>query len=255
MLKRFLQHHFLFEELVKRDFKKKYKGTVLGMAWSILSPLLTLLVMRLVFTNFFGQGMEHYTTYLFCGNLLFSYFSESTGQGMASLMGNLSIFSKVNVPKYMFLFSKNVQTLINFGLTLCVFFVFCIIDGITFTWKFILLLYPIACLVLFNLGMGLILSAMFVFFRDTKYLWTVFTQLLMYMSAIFYTVNSFSPLAQKLFHLNPMYVYIKYFRLIVIDATVPSIWMHLLAIGYALLAFAVGALVYKKNNHKFLYYT
>lgn len=255
MLKRFLQHHFLFEELVKRDFKKKYKGTVLGMAWSILSPLLTLLVMRLVFTNFFGQGMEHYTTYLFCGNLLFSYFSESTGQGMASLMGNLSIFSKVNVPKYMFLFSKNVQTLINFGLTLCVFFVFCIIDGITFTWKFILLLYPIACLVLFNLGMGLILSAMFVFFRDTKYLWTVFTQLLMYMSAIFYTVNSFSPLAQKLFHLNPMYVYIKYFRLIVIDATVPSIWMHLLAIGYAVLAFAVGALVYKKNNHKFLYYT
>lgn len=255
MLKRFLQHHFLFEELVKRDFKKKYKGTVLGMAWSILSPLLTLLVMRLVFTNFFGQGMEHYTTYLFCGNLLFSYFSESTSQGMASLMGNLSIFSKVNVPKYMFLFSKNVQTLINFGLTLCVFFVFCIIDGITFTWKFILLLYPIACLVLFNLGMGLILSAMFVFFRDTKYLWTVFTQLLMYMSAIFYTVNSFSPLAQKLFHLNPMYVYIKYFRLIVIDATVPSIWMHLLAIGYAVLAFAVGALVYKKNNHKFLYYT
>ncbi len=255
MLKRFMQHHFLFEELVKRDFKKKYKGTVLGMAWSVLSPLFTLLVMRLVFTNFFGQGMEHYTTYLFCGNLIFSYFSESTGQGMTSLMGNLNIFSKVNVPKYLFLFSKNVQTLINFGLTLCVFFVFCILDGITFTWKFILLLYPIACLVLFNLGMGLILSAMFVFFRDIKYLWTVFTQLLMYMSAIFYTVNTFSPLAQKLFHINPMYVYIKYFRLIVIDATVPSIWMHLLAIGYAVLAFAIGAIIYKKNNHKFLYYT
>ena len=111
MFNKLLRHQFLFEELVKRDFKKKYKRTVLGMAWSVLSPLLMLLVMRLVFTQFFGRGMEHYTTYLFCGNLVFSYFSESTGQGMTSLMGNAGIFTKVNVPKYLFLFSKNVQTL------------------------------------------------------------------------------------------------------------------------------------------------
>ena len=114
MLEKWRKHRFLFEELVKRDFKAKYKRTVLGMAWSVLSPLLMLLVMRLVFTRFFGRGMEHYTTYLFCGNLMFSYFNESTGQGMTSLMGNAGIFTKVNVPKYLFLFSKNVQTLINF---------------------------------------------------------------------------------------------------------------------------------------------
>ena len=89
MFQKLKQHQFLFEELVKRDFKKKYKRTVLGMAWSVLSPLMTLLVMRLVFTQLFGRGMEHYTTYLFCGNLVFSYFSESTGQGMASLMGSI----------------------------------------------------------------------------------------------------------------------------------------------------------------------
>ena len=121
MWNRLKQHRFLFEKLVTRDFKKKYKRTILGMAWSILSPLLMLLVMRLVFTQFFGRNMEHYTTYLFCGNLIFSYFSESTSQGMTSLMGNAAIFTKVNVPKYLFLFSKNVQTLINFGLTMIVF--------------------------------------------------------------------------------------------------------------------------------------
>lgn len=82
MLDRLKQHRFLFEELVKRDFKKKYKRTVLGMVWSVLSPLLMLLVMRLVFTQFFGRNMEHYTTYLFCGNLVFSFFSESSNQGM-----------------------------------------------------------------------------------------------------------------------------------------------------------------------------
>ena len=178
MIRKLSSYQFLFEELVKRDFKKKYKRTVLGMAWSVLSPMLTLLVMRLVFTQFFGRSTPHYTTYLFCGNLVFAYFNESTSQGMQSLMGNASIFTKVNIPKYLFLFSKNVQTLINFGLTLCVFFVFCAFDKVAFTWKFILLLYPIACLVLFNIGVGLMLSALFVFFRDIQYLWSVFTQLL-----------------------------------------------------------------------------
>ena len=155
MIQKFKRYQFLFEELVKRDFKKKYKRTVLGMAWSLLSPLLTLLVMRLVFTRFFGATMEHYTTYLFCGNLIFACFSESTGLGMTSLLENADIFSKVNVPKYLFLLSKNIQGLINFGLTLCVFFLFCVLDDITFTWKLILLLYPSCCLILFNIGMGL----------------------------------------------------------------------------------------------------
>ncbi len=254
MFNKLLRHQFLFEELVKRDFKKKYKRTVLGMAWSVLSPLLMLLVMRLVFTQFFGRGMEHYTTYLFCGNLVFSYFSESTGQGMTSLMGNAGIFTKVNVPKYLFLFSKNVQTLINFGLTLCVFFVFCMLDGITFTWKFICLLYPICCLVLFNVGVGLILSAMFVFFRDIQYLWSVFTQLLMYMSAIFYTIDSYSYTVQCLFLLNPLYLFIRYFRKIVIEATIPTIWFHLLMLADVIIVFGIGCWMYKKYNTRFLYY-
>lgn len=254
MFNKLLRYQFLFEELVKRDFKKKYKRTVLGMAWSVLSPLLMLLVMRLVFTQFFGRGMEHYTTYLFCGNLVFSYFSESTNQGMTSLMGNAGIFTKVNVPKYLFLFSKNVQTLINFGLTLCVFFVFCVLDGITFTWKFICLLYPIACLVLFNVGVGLILSAMFVFFRDIQYLWSVFTQLLMYMSAIFYTIDSYSYTVQCLFLLNPLYLFIRYFRKIVIEATIPTIWFHLLMLADVIIVFGIGCWMYKKYNTRFLYY-
>ena len=194
MFKALKTNQFLLEELIKRDFKKKYKRSILGMWWSVLSPLLMLLVMKLVFTQIFARdGVEHYTTYLFCGNLIFAFFNESTTQGMSSLMSNASIFTKVNVPKYLFLLSKNVQTLINFGITLIVFFVFCIIDSITFSWHFVLLLYPIICLVIFNLGMGMILSAMFVFFRDIQYLWTVFVQLLMYMSAIFYTLMPFRP--------------------------------------------------------------
>ena len=224
------------------------------MAWSVLSPLLTLLVMKMVFTQFFGRTTPHYTTYLFCGNLIFSCFNESTGQGMTSLMSTAGIFTKVNVPKYLFLLSKNVQTLINFGLTLCVFFLFCILDGITFTWKFVLLLYPLACLVLFNIGIGLILSALFVFFRDIQYLWSVFTMLLMYMSAIFYTIDGYSYEVQCLFLANPVYLFIRYFRKIVIEATIPTIWFHLLMGMDVIIVLGLGCWIYKKYNHKFLYY-
>lgn len=169
-------------------------------------------------------------------------------------MGNANIFTKVNVPKYLFLLSKNVQTLINFGLTLAVFFVFCLLDQITFTWKFILLLYPVLCLVLFNIGVGMVLSALFVFFRDVQYLWTIFTQLLMYMSAIFYTVDIYSPLMQKLFYLNPVYTFISYFRKIVIYGTIPTPWHHGLMLLYAVLAVVVGCIIYRKYNTRFLYY-
>lgn len=253
MFKKIQEHGFLFSELIKRDFKKKYKRTYLGMIWSLLSPLLTLLVMSIIFTQFFGRSTPHYTIYLFCGNMVFSFFSDSTSGGMGALLANSAIFTKINVPKYLFLFSKNISSLINFGLTLVVFFVFCLFDGITFTWSFLLLIIPIVLLVIFNIGLGLILSALFVFFRDIQYLWNVFTMLIMYMSAIFYDVSAFGD-AQKLFYLNPLFVYIKYFRTIVIENAIPSLTLHLLAILYALLAFGIGAIIYKKYNHRFLYY-
>lgn len=239
---------------MKRDFKKKYKRTVLGMGWSVLAPLLTLLVMDMVFSHFFGRGMRHYTIYLFCGNLLFSYYRESTASGMNSLMNNAGIFSKVNVPKYLFLLSKNISSLINFGLTLIIFFIFCFIDKIDFGWHFFLLLYPVACLVVFNIGVGLVISALFVFFRDMSYLYDIFTLLLMYMSAIFYTVDIVPEKYQNFFLLNPVYVYIRYFRDIVLQGTVPSWEYHLLCAFYAAAVLAVGAWMYRKNNYKFLYY-
>lgn len=248
------QNQFLFEELVKRDFKQKYKRTLLGMAWSILYPLITLLILDIIFSNYFGTDIAHYPIYLFCGQLVFSYFNESTNGGMYSLLGNAHIFSKVNVPKYLFLLSKNVSSFINFCLTLCIFFVFVFFNDVPFTWKFIFLLFPIACLVVFNIGMGLIISALLVFFRDMSYLYSVFTMLLMYMSAIFYSVEIVPAHFRFFFYLNPVYIYIKYLRLIVLNGEIPSLGYHLLCLGYALIAVLLGGYIYKKYNHMFLYY-
>ena len=248
------QNFFLFQELVKRDFKSKYKGTFLGMAWSILSPVLQLLVMRLVFTEFFGRNTEYYTTYLFAGNLMFSFFKESTKGGMSALRSNKDIFTKINIPKYLFLLSKNVSCIINFLITLLVFFLFAALDGITFTWRFIFLLYPITALLVFNIGMGLILSAMHVFFKDTQYLYDIFLLLLNYLSAIFYQVDRYSLEMQRLFLLNPVYCNIKYVRLIVINGVIPSLEFHGLILFYAAIVLFFGGYIYKRNNQKFLYY-
>ncbi len=248
------QNQFLFEELVKRDFKKRYARTAIGMAWSILNPLLQLLVMKLVFTHFFGRSTPHYTTYLFSGMIVFNYFSESTREGMTSLVDNAGIFTKINVPKYLFLFAKNVQVLLNFLLILLVFFFFCILDHVNFTWKFILLVYPISLLVIFNVGVGLVLSAVYVFFRDMKYFWSIFIMLLHYLSAIFYQIDSFSDRTQKFFYINPIYLYIRYFRKIVIFGEIPQLSFHLLMLAEAIFVVTLGSLIYRKYNLKFLYY-
>lgn len=254
MIERLLKYRFLFEELVKRDFKAKYKRTVLGMVWSVLSPLLMLLVMSTIFVHFFGRNTSHYIIYLFSGLIVFNYYTEATNDGMNSLMGNANIFSKINVPKYLFLFSKNISSFINFCIILLIYFTFICFDNIEITWKFLCLIYPVVCLVFINFGIGLILSALFIFFRDIQYLYRIFTQVIMYGSAIFYTVENLPIHLQVIFYCNPIFVCITYFRSIVLHNAVPDLRLHLLLAGYALILFGIGCWVYKKYNYKFLYY-
>lgn len=254
MLQTIQKHRFLLEELIKRDFDRKYKGALLGAAWSVMNPLLTLLIMNVVFGHFFGNTIEHYTIYLFCGTVVFSFFSESTAEGLMALVANSHIFTKVNVPKYLFLLAKNAQTLINFFLTLLVFLLFCVLNGIVFSWSFLLLLYPVVMLLLFNLGMGFILSALYVFYRDIQYLWSVLTQFLLYLSAVFYSIDSFPEQVQNLFLINPLYLFIRYFRMIVLDGVIPTAGLHLLIAFDALAVLALGIWIYRKNDTEFLYY-
>ncbi|MCR5214507.1 MAG: ABC transporter permease [Eubacterium sp.] len=254
MIEKLKQNRFLFEELVKRDFKKKYKRTALGMMWSMLSPMLNLLVMALVFTRFFGRDTPHYIIYLFSGNIVLSYYRESTKSGMVALTNNANIFSKINVPKYLFLFSKNVSSLINFGLTLIIYMVFVLIDGISLHPRFLMLLIPIICLAVMSIGIGMILSSLFIFFKDTEYLYDIFLTLLTYVSAVFYRIDIFPDNARRLFLLNPVFVYINYFRTIVIDGMIPGLAYHGLCFLYAALFFGIGCWFYIHYNKKFIYY-
>ena len=253
-LQKIKKHQFLFEELVKRDFKKKYKRTILGFLWSMLSPLLMLGVMSFIFSKFFGRKIEYYVLYLLAGQIVFAYFSEATNTGMVALLNNASIFSKINVPKYMFVLSRSISALINFFATLVIFFIFVFCYGISFDWTMLLAIYPVICLILFNYGVGLILSALYVFFRDMLYLYSLVTQIMMYGSAIFYTIDILSEKMQIVFYLNPLFIYITYIREVVIYNRIPSIAINILAFFYAIFALILGFIIYKKYNYKFIYY-
>lgn len=254
MLEKMKRYRFLFEELVKRDFKKKYKRTILGMLWSVLAPLLNVLVLMLVFVNFFGRNQDHFIIYIFCGTMVMSFYTETTQGCMRALMANASIFTKINVPKYLFLLSKAFQAFINFLLTLVVFFAFCVGDGITFGWHMFAMLYPMLWLLILSFGVGMILSAMYVFFRDVEYLYSIFLTLLNYVSAIFYPTTMLPEQWRFLFYCNPVFVYIDYFRTVFIDSEIPSLLIHVLCAAYALVLLGIGCLIYKKCNHEFLYY-
>lgn len=245
---------FLLSELIRRDFIKKYKRTTFGILWSALSPLLLLLTMDLVFGTFFGRNMPHYTIYLFCGLLLFNYFSSTTRTAMKTLSDNAAIFSKVPVPKYYFLISHSAAHLIDFAVSLVVFFVFVAVDGIAFQWHFLWLIYPIVCLYFINFGIGMFLSTLYIFFRDVNYLWPVITRIIMYASAIFYDLSILPGIMRRILRCNPLYMCIDYFRQLIIHSTVPSISYHIVLAGMAFACMFLGGVTYYLNRNRIVLY-
>lgn len=251
---RFGRYHFLLSELIKRDFNSKYKRTYLGVMWSLINPLAHVLIMTLVFVHFFGSRTPNFVIHVFSGQLIFGFFSSATNQGMSSLSGNAGLITKVSMPKWIFLISKNMASLIELLTTLVIFFIFVAIEGIAFRPQFLLLVYPIMTLILFNIGVGLILSVWHVFFKDVGYLYSIFTQLLMFMSAIFWPIENFSQDTQRLFMFNPIFAHIHYFRLVVLHGLVPTANVHLLLLGFAIAPLVIGSLLYKKYNGRLVYY-
>ena len=251
------KYRFLIEQLVSRDFKVKYKRSVLGMAWSLLNPLLTTIVMVIVFSNFFGRTMSgiSYPAYLISGQILWNYFSEASNLSMSTMNANRNLINKIYVPKYIFPLTKCLFVGINFLLTLIPLYLVLIFTGTGLCWQHILLPYDYLCLFMFTLGMGLILSTGAVFLRDVTYLYGIVTQLWMYMTPLFWNMNMISdPLYLAILKLNPMYQFIEFNRTIMLYHTTPS-WEQFVACAiWAIVVLFIGCVVFRKNQDKFVYY-
>lgn len=256
------RYSFLMKQLIMRDFKVKYKRSVLGVVWSILYPVLMMLVMATVFSQMFKVGrMEgvNYLVYLMTGLVMFNYFSEASNTAMASVVNNFALINKVYIPKYIFPISKVLFVGINFLLTLIPLFVIILFTGsgdtrCVINFWYLLLPYVFLCMLLFTAGLGLLLSTVAVFLRDMFYIYGIVLTIWNYVTPVFYDISIIPDALQPIFKLNPLYMFLNGARTIILYGKCPDILdlivMFLVGFGTLIL----GSIVFKKNQDKFIYY-
>lgn len=250
------KYSFLLSQLVSRDFKVKYKRSVLGVVWSLLYPLLNMAVMALVFSKMFKFSTPgvNYLVYVLSGLVMFNYFSEASNLSMSSVVANFPLINKIYLPKYIFPLSKCLFVGINFLLTLIPLYLVIFATGTGVNIYHLVLPYAYICLFVFTLGFGLILSTVSVFLRDMFYIYGIVLTLWTYLTPIMYDISIISEKLQTFFKLNPMYHYITFIRDIILYHKMPSALSFVICGGSALIVLLIGLVVFKKNQDKFIYY-
>jgi ABC-2 type transport system permease protein len=258
-LKNFAKYRFLLTELVKKGIKLKYRRSYLGIIWTLLEPLLTTIVLTIVFGSLLGRTGhgEPYPVYILTGRLLYSFFSESTKVAMRSIRANAAMIKKVYVPKYLYPLSSVIYTYIIFLLSLIVLAITSVVLGVYPTIHIFEAFIPLIVLFLFSFGISMMLSTIAVFFRDLEYLWNVLLMLIMYCSAIFYYTDKLSYLANRIVQLNPLYCIISNFRCVVlrggsIFASSAETQMLIYALVFSLICDGIGVLLFYKNQDNFI---
>lgn len=254
---------YILDQLVTKDFKIRYRRSFLGVAWSVLNPLLMMIVMAIVFTTMFGQGRNGslpeglYPLYLIVGNITFSLMSESTTQSLTSIIDASSLLKKVKVHRFVFPVQKALFALVNFGFSLIAVALVMLWFRVVPTWHLVWLPVVLILLVMFCMGLGLLLSALTVFFRDIRHLWSVVITAWTYFTPIFWTTDFIAqmhPILQVLMKVNPMYNYLSFMRDIFLFQQNPSAITLGLCVGWAVIALALGYTVFHKTEHKFILY-
>lgn len=242
----------LLKELVVRDIKVRYRHSVLGMIWTVLNPLLNMIVMTIVFSNIFSADIKNFPLYVMVGNIVYAFNSDATNQGMNSVVWNASLIKKVYIPKYLFPLSNVISSLVNFGFSFAAMLLVMLFTQSEFHLTIIGILVPLVMLMLFSFGVSLILCSINVFFRDMQHLYTVFLTAWMYLSGVFYSVDIVMPELQPLILCNPLYQYISYFRVLIIDGFFPSLEHTLICLAWSLGAAAVGLIIFYRTQDKFI---
>ena len=250
----FMRYRFLLVELVKKGIKLKYRRSYLGLIWTLLEPLLTMIVLTFVFGSMLGSkggvyGPELYPVYILCGRLLYSCFSSASKIGMRSIRSNQAMIKKVYVPKYLYPLSSVIYNYVIFLLSLIVLAIVGVVRGI-----------PLFVLLIMCIAAAMFLSTVCVFFRDIEYLWDVLLMLLMYCSAIFYYVDNIgSSVVRTVIRMNPLYCIIENFRHIVllgesIFTSSMEINMLIYSSVFSVVALVISVIVFKKNQDRFILY-
>ena len=248
------KYRFLIRQLVGRDFKTKYKRSILGIFWSFLNPLLMMLVQYFVFSTIFKSDVPNFAAYLIIGTVMFNFFSESCGMALTSILGNGNLITKVYMPKYIYPLTRVMSSVVNLAISLIPLLIVCVITGVEFHKSAVLALYFLACLFIFSLGLGMLLSTSMVFFRDTQFLWGVLSMMWMYATPIFYPETILPEEFKFVLQINPLYHFLKNARLCILDGISPEPVVYVQCLLIALGALLVGAFVFQKKQDRFVLY-
>lgn len=259
----FKKDMYILQQLVTKDFKLKYRRSVLGVLWSVLNPLLMMIVQAIVFSTMFaaarGGGIDPdlYPLYLIVGNVTFSVMSDSTSQSLTSIIGSASLLKKIKIHRFVFPVEKVLFSLVNFGFSLIAVAVVMLWYQILPTWHLIWLPLCLFLLMLFCMGLGLLLSALAVFFRDVIHLWSVVITAWTYLTPIFWDaalISQMSAPIQALMNANPMYHFLTFMRDIFVYQQNPTVETVAICAIWAGISLVVGYTVFHKNEHKFILY-
>lgn len=263
----FTKYKYLLKELTRKNVKLKYRDSWLGIFWSFLQPLLNMIVLTVIFSNIFGgkrDGIVCYPVYLFTGRLIFEFFTSSTKKALTSFRSNAPIIKKVYVPKYMYPLSGILSNFVTFAISiLCYILVWIFFkltglqggSGLTVNWHALLFFIPMAILLIFVTGVGLILSVLQVYFRDIEYIWDVFCTLLFYMIPIIYPISKITtPWIQIVIRLNPLYSMLELFRQCILYCTTMDWKLIVYSLVVSFVTLAVGIFIFKKKSDDLIFH-
>jgi ABC-2 type transport system permease protein len=250
----FNKYKHLLKELVVNDIKIKYQRSVLGVIWSVLHPLMIMIVLTTVFSTLFKMDIENYPVYVLSGRLIWDLYFQSTIFAQNSIADNASLIKKVYVPKYIFPIAKCLTAVVNTAFSSIALLFVMAVTGVTITP--VLLLLPIAVfyLVLFSMGIGLIMATFTVFFRDLVYLYEVFLTAWMYLTPVFYPASILPESVQFILKINPISYYLDFFRDIVLYSSFPDIKTNLMCFGIGIVTFFLGVIIFYKKQDRFILY-
>lgn len=250
----FKKYRYLLEDLVVKDFKLKYRRSVLGFLWSILNPLLMMLVITAVFSNMFESDIEYFSVYYLCGYVIFNFVVEATNGALASIVQAGYLIKKVYIPKYIFPLEKASFALVNVLFSLVAVILVIGITQMPIHPTIFLIPIPIFYAFIFSIGLGLILASINTFFRDAGHLYSVWTTAWMYLTPLFYPLNIIPSNIQNIIYCNPLFYYVDYLRQLVMDGTLPNSETNLICIGFSSAFLIIGLLIFKKSQDKFILY-
>ncbi|MEZ0537112.1 ABC transporter permease [Caldicellulosiruptoraceae bacterium PP1] len=253
-IQNFIKYKDLLYELVIRDVKIKYRRSTLGLLWSLLNPLFMMIIMTIVFSHLFRFDIKNYPIYLLSGQIIFTFFSESTNISMRSIIDNAPLIKKVYIPKYIFPVAKVLSSFINLIFSLLAILIVIIAMRIKISLTILLFPIPLLFVLMFSIGMGLILSSYAVFFRDMIHLYSVGLTAWTYITPIFYPKTIIPEKYRLLVELNPMYHYIEYFRDILINGKIPSINQTMICLIISIFFIVIGTVIFYKKQNDFILY-